>query len=273
MMKLGKAGEAGRSLDNGGSLAGFIGERDDGAALFVTAIAAASKPDGAASDWFTRFIEDGDYFSSARRSGEKVKLPLANDSPAAFTASNELDDPYATTVFDLRKFEVTGDTSLWGVLILEGAFVVRHQPVKREVTTDLGSVLQVVVEGIHLKNFHDQGLHVLEMNAKPDVVADAEVVGTVWSKLDVHPVLQGLELARAQQGGPLPGITDTIDNLGFSKHRLEPIFPEVRSIIPVIQRFSEEMKEIVSDDRFVGADGSQSSDCMEVLAKICRVTP
>lgn len=272
-MKLGKAGKAARSLDDGCSLAGFIGEGNEGAALFVTVISAAPKPDGTASGWFTHFIEDGDYFSSVRRSREKVKLALTNDSPAAFTASNELDDPYPTTVFDLGKFEITGDASLRGILILKRAFVVRYQPVKGEIATDLCSVLQVVVEGIHLKNFHDQGLHVLEMNAEPDVVADAEVVGTVWSKLDVHPVLQGLELARAQQRGPPLGISYAIDDLGFSKHRLEPIFPEIRRIIPVIQWFSEEMKEIVSDDRFVGADGGQSSDGTEVLAKICGVTP
>jgi hypothetical protein len=255
-LEVGKAGEAARSLDNGASLAGVIGEGDEGAALFVTAIAVASKPDGTASGWFARFIEDGDYFASAGRSGEEVKLALANDGPATLAAANEFDDPYPAPVFDLGKLEITGDAALWGILVFEGAFVVGYQSVKSKVSTDLGAVLKIVIEGVHLKDLHDQGLHVLEMNAEPDVVADAEVLGTAGSKLDVYPVLEGLELVGAQQGGPALGITNPIDNLGFSKDGLEPFFPEIRSIIPVIYRFSQEVKEIAPDHRFVSADGS-----------------
>jgi hypothetical protein len=255
-LEVGKAGKAARSLDDGGSLAGFIGEGDEGAALFVTAIAAASKPDGTAWCWFTLFIEDGYCFASAGRRGKELKLALANEGPATLATSNEFHDPYPAPVFDLGKLEITGDSALWGILVFEGAFVVGHQPVKSEVGTDLGAVLEIVIQGVHLKDLYDQGFHVLEMNAEPDVVADAEVLGTAGSKLDVYPVLEGLELVGAQQGGPALGITNPIDNLGFSKDRLEPFFPEIRSIIPVIYRFPQEVKEIAPDHRFVSADGS-----------------
>ena len=85
MLEVGEAGKAIGCLNDGGALAGFVGEGNEGAALVVTFIAAASEPDGTASGWFMRFIEDGDYFASAGRRGKELKLALANEGPATLT--------------------------------------------------------------------------------------------------------------------------------------------------------------------------------------------
>ena len=273
MLEVGEAGEAIGGFDDGGARAGLVGEGDEGAALFVTFIAAASEPDGDPGGWFARFIQDGDYFSPAAGGGEDVEAALADDGPAALAASDEFDDPYSAPVFDLGKLEIAGNPALRGLLVIEGAFVVGDQPVEGEVGADLGAVLEVVIEGVHLKDLHDQGLHVLEVNAEADVVADPELFRIAGIKLDVDPVLQGLELAGAQQGGPTLGVTDPVDDLGFGKDRLEPALPEIGSVGLVVFGFPEEMKEIVPDDRLVSADGSQSGHVTEVLAKICGVTP
>ena len=273
VLEVGEAGEAIGGFDDGGARAGLVGEGDEGAALFVTFIAVASEPDGDSGGWFARFIKDGDHFSPAAGGGEDVESALADDGPAALAASDEFDDPYSAPVFDLGKLEIAGDPALRSLLVVEGTFVVGDQPVEVEVGTDLGAVLEVVIEGVHLKDLHDQGLHVLEVNAEADFVADTEVFRIVGIELDVDPILQGLELAGAQQGGPTLGVTDPVDDLGFGKDRLEPALLEVGSVGLVVSGFPEEMKEIVPDDRFVGAGRGQSGHVAEVLAKICGVTP
>ena len=199
MVEPGEGGKSPGSLDDRTAIAGIGREGDQHAALFVTFEATTAEPNGGGGEWFVFFIEDRDHFSSAGCGGENFKLALANHGAAALAAANELDDPHSPAVGDLGEDEVPRDAMLGRFLVFNGALVIGDQAVEIEVRADLATVFEIVVEGVHLKDLHNESFNILDVDAQFYLIRDAKHLRAVGRELDVDAILQGLEGGGAEK--------------------------------------------------------------------------
>ena len=218
----------------------------------------AVEPDGGLGTRFVRLVEHPELVSRGPDLLQQTQGAFAHENPATDAVADELDHVDAPFL-QLRESEGAGDPPHGRFLELYGSFTGGGEAVQLDARVDLLALAQVVVEGIDLELLDQKRLDVLGPKGNLHLFTRGEAFLVGVGEVEIHAVLEGLHLARAQHGVPLLRISQTRSQLGLGEDFLEVVVAHVFYETVVILVLKKEMEEMGADEGIVVADSRKSA--------------
>jgi hypothetical protein len=187
---------------------------------------------------------------------EQSEPPLLYQGAAAFAVADEFDDVSAAAL-EFRELEGARDTALGRLLVLNTALRGGYQSVEVEGQIQRLAGLAVIIEGIDLIDFHQEGGHVLDEGGEFHDGVGADQVGIVRGEIDVHPLLEAPVFVRGEQRRPLLRVAYAVDDLRLGEQAFEEVVADPGAVFVVVCGLAEEVQQILADERFLVADRGQ----------------
>ena len=241
----------------------------DRAVVAVGLVLVPGQVDRRVADLAVGVVEDREDVPRRARAGQETQLALSHQRPAGPPVADVLDHVRARLV-KFGELERPRHAADRGLGVLDDLLAVGHQAVELDVGVDLAPVGAIVVHRVDLEDLDDQRLDVLDVQAEGDRLFDAEQLLVGEGEVQVHALVEGLEVAR-MFGVPLLGIAQAQNGLGFGEHGAEVRVAHVRLVGRVGLLRREEMHQVAADQRLVVARRRQERVAAVVGAEVYPV--
>ena len=175
-----------------------------------------------------------------------AKLPLGDERATAATVSNQIDDEDSPAL-EFGKLKSPFDSAHGCGVNIESAFPCGRESVQGECGVDGFEVAAVVVESVDPVDLDEQLLDVLGGNFERNKVLRSVEGFVLGQEIDVDAILKPLNGRSSQNGKPLFGVTNAIDQLGFCQKGFEIAVREVVNKAVDVLIFPEKVQEVVFD--------------------------